>query len=57
MNATAAAIHAHRHTISYRLGRIAELTAHEPQTPDAQSQLMLGLQALALRRATSATTA
>jgi DNA-binding PucR family transcriptional regulator len=55
MNATAAAIHAHRHTISYRLGRIAELTGHDPQTPGGQSQLTLGLQALALRHAPSAT--
>jgi len=55
-NATAATIHAHRHTISYRLGRIAELIGHDPQTPGGQSQLTLGLPALALRHATSATT-
>ena len=57
MNATAAAIHAHRHTIGYRLGRIAELTGHDPQTPDGQSQLALGLQALSVRRAVSDTAA
>jgi hypothetical protein len=55
MNATAIAIHAHRHTVAYRLGRIAELTGHDPQTPAGQSQLTLGLQALALRAVTGTT--
>lgn len=49
MNSTAAAIHAHRHTVGYRLRRIAELTGHDPQTPAGLSQLTLGLQALSLR--------
>lgn len=51
MNATAAAIYAHRHTIAHRLGRIRELTGHDPQTPRGQAQLALGLQALAIRNA------
>jgi DNA-binding PucR family transcriptional regulator len=49
------AIHAHRHTVGYRLGRIAELTGHDPQTPGGLFQLTLGLQALALRAVTSPT--
>ena len=32
MNATAAAIHAHRHTVSYRLERVKELTGLDPFT-------------------------
>lgn len=47
----AAALHAHRHTIAYRLSRIAELTGHDPQTAHGQAQLSLGLQALAIRAA------
>jgi hypothetical protein len=57
MNATAAAVHAHRHTIGYRLSRIADLTGHDPQTPSGQSQLTLGLQALALRSARTTSSA
>jgi DNA-binding PucR family transcriptional regulator len=56
MSATALAIHAHRHTIAYRLGRIAEVTGHDPQTPAGQSQLTLGLQALTLRTVTTGET-
>jgi hypothetical protein len=52
--ATAAAMHVHRHTVGYRLARIAELTGHDPQTSDGQSQLCLGMQALALRSAVAA---
>lgn len=52
MSDTAAAIHAHRHTVGYRLQRIADLTGHDPTTPGGQSQLSLGLQALALSRTT-----
>ena len=54
MNATAAAIYAHRHTIAHRLGRVRELTGHDPQTPRGQAQLTLGLQALATRDAAAA---
>jgi sugar diacid utilization regulator len=51
MNATAAAVYAHRHTISHRLDRVRRLTGHDPQTPAGQAQLTLGLQALAVRTA------
>jgi hypothetical protein len=51
MNATAAAIHAHRHTVRNRLERLRELTGHDPQTPAGQAQLALGLQALRVQRA------
>jgi hypothetical protein len=51
MNATAAAIYAHRHTIAYRLARIRELTGHDPLTAQGQGQLGLGLQATAVRHA------
>ena len=54
MNATAAAIYAHRHTIAYRLERVRELTGHDPQTPSGQEQLALGLKALVLRDAAAA---
>jgi sugar diacid utilization regulator len=45
---TAAAVHAHRHTVAARLARIRELTGHDPYTPRGQAQLGLGLQALAV---------
>lgn len=51
INATAAAIHAHRHTIANRLARLRELTGHDPQRPHGQAQLALGLQALEVQRA------
>ena len=51
ISVTATAMQTHRHTISYRLGRIAQLTGHDPQTAYGQAQLSLGLQALAIRRA------
>ena len=54
MNATAAAIYAHRHTIAYRLERVRDLTGHDPQTPQGQRELGLGLQALAVRAAYAA---
>jgi DNA-binding PucR family transcriptional regulator len=57
MNATAAAIYAHRHTIAYRLERVRDLTGHDPQTPRGQEELGLGLKALALREALADTTA
>ena len=51
MNATAAAIYAHRHTVSSRLERVRALTGHDPLTPVGQAQLALGLQALDIQRA------
>jgi PucR C-terminal helix-turn-helix domain/GGDEF-like domain len=51
MNATAAAVYSHRHTISNRLERIRRMTGHDPQTPAGQAQLTLGLQALAVQTA------
>ena len=54
MNATAAAIYAHRHTIAYRLERVRDLTGHDPETPQGQRELGLGLQALAVRAAYAA---
>jgi hypothetical protein len=51
MNATAAAIFAHRHTVASRLDRVRALTGHDPLTPVGQAQLALGLQALDIQRA------
>jgi hypothetical protein len=51
MNAAAAAVFAHRHTVASRLERTRELTGHDPQTPHGQAQLALGLQALAVQHA------
>jgi hypothetical protein len=51
MNATAAAIYAHRHTVASRLDRVRALTGHDPLTPLGQAQLALGLQALDIQRA------
>jgi sugar diacid utilization regulator len=45
MNATAAAIYAHRHTVSYRLERIRELTGLDPFTSEDRERLGLGLKA------------
>ena len=45
MNATAAAIHAHRHTVSYRLERVKELTGLDPFTSEDRERLGLGLKA------------
>jgi PucR C-terminal helix-turn-helix domain/GGDEF-like domain len=45
MNATAAAIHAHRHTVSYRLERIRELTGLDPTASEDRERLGLGLKA------------
>src|SRR4051794_11030522 len=53
VSATAAAIYAHRHTVSNRLERLHALTGHDPQTPEGQTQLALGLQALEVTRAFS----
>jgi sugar diacid utilization regulator len=45
MNATAAAIYAHRHTVSYRLERVRELTGLDPFTSEDRERLGLGLKA------------
>ena len=45
MNATALAIHTHRHTVSYRLDRIRELTGLDPLTSEDRERLGLGLKA------------
>lgn len=50
MNATANAIYAHRHTVSYRLERVRELTALDPFSHEDRERLGLGLKAAALLR-------
>jgi sugar diacid utilization regulator len=45
MNATAAAIYAHRHTVAYRLDRVKELTALDPMQSEDRERLGLGLKA------------
>ncbi|MEX2195491.1 MAG: helix-turn-helix domain-containing protein [Thermoleophilaceae bacterium] len=45
MNATAQAIHAHRHTVAYRLERIRELCGLDPFTSEDRERLGLGLKA------------
>lgn len=45
-SATAAAIFAHRHTISYRLERVRELTGLNPAASEDRERLGLGLKAL-----------
>ncbi len=45
MNATAQAIHAHRHTVSYRLERVRDLTGLDPFTSEDRERLGLGLKA------------
>ena len=45
MNATAQSIYAHRHTVSYRLDRIRELTGLDPLTSEDRERLGLGLKA------------
>jgi hypothetical protein len=45
MNATAAAVLAHRHTIAYRLERIKELSALDPSDSEDRERLGLGLKA------------
>jgi DNA-binding PucR family transcriptional regulator len=45
MAATAAAIHAHRHTIGYRLDRVKELTGLDPLRSEDRERLGLGLKA------------
>ena len=45
MNATAAAIYAHRHTVAYRLERVKELTGLDPVLSEDRERLGLGLKA------------
>jgi PucR family transcriptional regulator, purine catabolism regulatory protein len=45
MNATAAAIHAHRHTVAYRLERVKHLTGLDPLRSEDRERLGLGLKA------------
>ncbi len=45
MNATAAAIYAHRHTVAYRLDRVRELTSLDPMLSEDRERLGLGLKA------------
>jgi hypothetical protein len=45
MNATAQAIHAHRHTVGYRLDRVRELTGLDPLRSEDRERLGLGLKA------------
>jgi sugar diacid utilization regulator len=45
MNQTATTIHAHRHTVSYRLDRIRELSGLDPAKSEDRERLGLGLKA------------
>lgn len=45
MNATAARVFAHRHTVAYRLDRIRELTGLDPADGEHRERLGLGLKA------------
>jgi sugar diacid utilization regulator len=48
MNATAAGIYAHRHTVAYRLDRVRELTSLDPNFSEGRERLGLGLKAYRL---------
>jgi hypothetical protein len=48
MNAAAAAIFAHRHTVAYRLERVHELTGLDPLRREGRERLGLGLKTAAL---------
>jgi sugar diacid utilization regulator len=48
MNATAAKIFAHRHTVAYRLDRVRELTGLDPSRSEDRERLGLGLKAYRL---------
>ena len=48
MNATAAGIYAHRHTVAYRLDRVRELTTLDPNFSEGRERLGLGLKAYRL---------
>jgi DNA-binding PucR family transcriptional regulator len=45
MNATAAAIYAHRHTVAYRLERVRDLSGLDPLVSEDRERLGLGLKA------------
>ena len=45
MSATATAIHAHRHTVAYRLERVRDLTGLDPMQSEDRERLGLGLKA------------
>jgi sugar diacid utilization regulator len=45
MNATAAVMHAHRHTVAYRLERLHQLTGLDPHDPEDRERLGLALKA------------
>jgi len=51
MNATAAAMPAHRHTVAYRLDRVRELTGLDPLVAEDREQLGVALKARAVSRA------
>ncbi len=46
MNATAAAIYAHRNTVAYRLERVKELCGHDVSATEGREKLGLGLKAM-----------
>jgi sugar diacid utilization regulator len=48
MNATAAGIYAHRHTVAYRLDRVRELSGLDPNFSEGRERLGLGLKAYRL---------
>ena len=54
MNATAAAIYAHRHTVAYRLERVKELTGLDPMQSEDRERLGLGPEGLPHHRAAAA---
>lgn len=54
MNATAAAVYAHRHTIAYRLERIRELTDLDPARHEHRERLGLGVWIHRLTRGSAA---
>ena len=45
MNAAAAAIPSHRHTVAYRLDRLREVTGLDPARADDRERLGLGVKA------------
>jgi hypothetical protein len=54
MNATAAALPAHRHTVAYRLERVREITGLDPLVAEDREQLGVALKARAVTRARAA---
>lgn len=54
MNATAAALPAHRHTVAYRLERVRNLTGLDPATAEDREQLGVALKARTVVRARAA---